>query len=45
MEKEKKRKQARKAKAIEFFHINEINKGLNTIFAPLIKFVNVRKDL
>ncbi len=44
MEKEKKRKQARKAKAIEFFHINEINKGLNTIFAPLIKFVNVRKE-
>ena len=44
MEKEKKRKQARKAKAIEIFHINEINKGLNKVFAPLIKFINVRKE-
>lgn len=44
MEKEKKRKQARKAKTIEVLHINDINKGLNKVFSPVIKFVNVRKE-
>ena len=43
-QKEKRRKQARKAKTIETLHVNEISELLRKVFSPIIRLTNSIKE-